>query len=75
MAKIDRMMQLFKLVGEAEGEAVPNGCMHYTYKTSAQERQLADDLANHKNMRQGEGYIVVYDLETSEVIDKLELPI
>lgn len=75
MGKIDRMMQLFEYNSQGEGEPVPNGCMHYTHTTLAHEQQVADDLARHKGLRQGEGHITVYDLETDEVLKKLQLPI
>ncbi len=74
MPQVDRMLQIHRYDGD-DAAAVPYGSLVYTYSTAAQERQLADQLAHDKGLRQGEGHIMVYDLNTDEVIDKLDLPV
>lgn len=48
------------------------GIQNYEYTTSAQERQLADELAAKYGLRQGEGHICVTD-DKGVGIDRLEL--
>jgi len=45
----------------------------YEYVTKALEQQHADDLAKKHNLRNGEGYVIVYD-EQNNILDRLEIP-
>ena len=68
-------MQLYVYNGqEEEAVAVPFGSMHYTFTTLAYERDLADQLAESKGCRLGEGHITVFDLEDDSVLNKLDCP-
>ena len=73
MPPVDRMLQLYLYEGE-EVVSTPAASIVYTFSTLAQERDLADQLAEDKGCRLGEGHIVVSNLETSEVLNKLDCP-
>ena len=73
---LDRMMQLYVNVGTGDDAvASPNGSLVYKFTTLANERQRADDLAEIKGCKQGEGHITIFELETSDVLNKLECPL
>lgn len=73
MANVNRMLQLYVYNGD-ESVAAPYGSLVYTFSTLHQERDLADQLAEDKGCRLGEGHITVFDLETDEVLNKLDCP-
>ena len=73
MAKINRMMQVYEFEGD-NVVPVDHGSLVYTHTTLALERQYADDLAKDAGVRNGEGLIVITDLETDEIINELECP-
>ena len=74
MAAINRMMQVFEFEGD-NVVACDHGSLAYTHTTLALERQYADDLANDCGVRNGEGCIMITDLETDEIINELECPL
>ena len=73
MAAMNRMLQLYVYDGD-KSVAAPNGSLVYTFSTLAHERDLADQLAENKGCRLGEGHITVFDLEDDSVLNKLDCP-
>ena len=72
MAAIDRTMKMY-LNGDVK--ASPCGKeISYTFNTLVYEQQVADDAANDKGVRQGEGHWTVFNND-GEVLKKLDFPL
>ena len=70
MAK--RRIELFEFTNWLRDSARVDS-VEYEFTTLAHERQVADDLAKKHNLRKGEGFILVFDVEKCVVINKLDL--
>lgn len=68
----NRRIELFEFINWMCDSARVDS-VEYEFTTLAHERQVADDLAKQYDMRKGEGFIVVFDVESGEVINKLDL--